>query len=118
MEHTPSKIVQGICKDLNRRDEVGQNKYGTSMDRVDLTTADWLQHNYEELMDAVQYNRAAFFRQQGDDKALATMIDSLQKLVQDVASGQRCSIYSLAALIDNILFQHRLDVTCNSFKKG
>ena len=37
------------------RQQVGQRKYGHSIDRDDLTKSEWLQHLQEELLDAIQY---------------------------------------------------------------
>ena len=37
------------------RQQVGERKYGHSIDRDDLTKAEWLQHLQEELMDAAVY---------------------------------------------------------------
>ena len=30
-------------------------KYGTNLDRTDLSTLDWIQHAQEELMDGILY---------------------------------------------------------------
>ena len=30
-------------------------KYGTNLDRTDLSTAEWIQHAQEELMDGILY---------------------------------------------------------------
>jgi hypothetical protein len=40
---------------IRSRGAVGRKKYGTSMDREDLTPAQWCQHLQEELADALQY---------------------------------------------------------------
>ena len=37
------------------REERGLSKYGTTMDRKDLTTKEWLQHAYEEALDLAVY---------------------------------------------------------------
>jgi hypothetical protein len=37
------------------RSEVGQKKYGVTLDRTDLGLLDWIQHTQEELMDAILY---------------------------------------------------------------
>jgi hypothetical protein len=34
---------------------VGVEKYGTTLDRTDLTMLDWIQHAQEELMDGILY---------------------------------------------------------------
>ena len=37
------------------RSRAGQLKYGTTLDRTDLTPLQWAQHMQEELMDAILY---------------------------------------------------------------
>lgn len=44
---------------IARRDRAGQQKYGVSMDRQDLTIPDWLRHSIEEHADALQYELRA-----------------------------------------------------------
>ena len=51
--------VSEVTRQLIERDAHGQRKYGTSLDRTDLTLGDWLQHQAEELMDGAGYALAA-----------------------------------------------------------
>ena len=51
----PSAILQIVIAELKVREECGLNKYGTTMDRKDLTTKQWLQHAYEEALDLSLY---------------------------------------------------------------
>jgi len=51
----PSAILQIVIAELKVREERGLNKYGTTMDRKDLTTKEWLQHAYEEALDLSLY---------------------------------------------------------------
>lgn len=51
----PSTILQQVIADMRVREERGLNKYGTTMDRKDLTTKQWLQHAYEEALDLSLY---------------------------------------------------------------
>jgi hypothetical protein len=48
-------IVEGVIDQFRTRAEQGKAKYGTTMDRNDLTPMEWIQHLQEELMDAVVY---------------------------------------------------------------
>lgn len=48
-------IVNTVTKKFKDRSEIGINKYGTTMDRNDLSTEEWLVHLQEELMDATLY---------------------------------------------------------------
>lgn len=53
----PSFIVSEVINDLLRREEVGLKKYGTTVDRGDLSIEEWMQHFYEELLDGAVYAR-------------------------------------------------------------
>jgi hypothetical protein len=48
-------IVESLLKKYKDRSEVGIKKYGTTLNREDLNTLDWLKHLQEELMDASLY---------------------------------------------------------------
>lgn len=49
------KIVSSVIDKYSNRSEVGQAKYGTNLERNDLTFIEWLKHLQEELMDATLY---------------------------------------------------------------
>jgi len=51
----PSIHLQQVIADMRVREERGLSKYGTTMDRKDLTTKEWLQHAYEEALDLAVY---------------------------------------------------------------
>lgn len=48
-------IVKSIIQKFIDRSTFGKQKYGTDLDRTDLTTEDWIQHAQEELMDGILY---------------------------------------------------------------
>jgi hypothetical protein len=48
-------IVNRVIDLFKKRSERGLKKYGTTLDRNDLTHVEWLQHLQEELMDAALY---------------------------------------------------------------
>ena len=48
-------IVNAVVRKFEQRSELGQKKYGTTLDRSDLTVPDWITHAQEELMDAILY---------------------------------------------------------------
>jgi hypothetical protein len=52
---SPDSIVQSIIQKFQQRSAVGMNKYGTTLDRNDLTPSEWIQHAQEELMDGILY---------------------------------------------------------------
>ena len=49
------KIVESVIDQFRTRAEEGKRKYGTTMERDDLSPLQWLQHLQEELMDAAVY---------------------------------------------------------------
>ena len=50
-----SKIEDSVCSKILERAEVGLYKYGTTMERTDLSRLEWLIHTQEEAMDMVVY---------------------------------------------------------------
>jgi hypothetical protein len=48
-------IVLSIIEKFKSRSAVGWRKYGTTLDREDLSPLDWIQHAQEELMDGILY---------------------------------------------------------------
>lgn len=54
-EAKTDSIVESVIKQFKQRSEAGINKYGTTLDRNDLTPLQWLTHLSEELQDATLY---------------------------------------------------------------
>ena len=54
MEQTDS-VVRSIVNKFLERSSFGKKKYGTDLDRKDLTTLEWINHAQEELMDGILY---------------------------------------------------------------
>ena len=54
-EPIQDRFVQQIKEKFEQRSQVGIKKYGTTLERDDLNTEDWLTHLGEELMDALLY---------------------------------------------------------------
>lgn len=48
-------IVQSVIHKFVERSVQGKQKYGTDLDRTDLSVLDWIQHAQEEHMDAILY---------------------------------------------------------------
>lgn len=46
-----------VCADIARRQQLGLQKYGTTVEANPLALRQWLQHHYEELLDAAIYAR-------------------------------------------------------------
>lgn len=48
-------IVNSIIDQFTERAKFGLDKYGTDLDRNDLSVLDWIEHAKEEHMDAILY---------------------------------------------------------------
>lgn len=48
-------VVQSVIEKFQQRSEIGQKKYGTTLEENNLPFLDWVQHMQEELMDAILY---------------------------------------------------------------
>ena len=65
------KIVKRVLHKYTERSRVGIEKYGTTLERNDLTPEQWITHLQEELMDATLYIERLLFelkKLQGNDK--------------------------------------------------
>jgi hypothetical protein len=51
----PTGIEAEVCADIAARQQKGIAKYGVTVDDNQLTEREWLQHHYEELLDAAIY---------------------------------------------------------------
>ena len=49
------KIVDAVIRKYQKRSLLGQSKYGTTMDREDLTELEWLKLAQEEALDFSLY---------------------------------------------------------------
>lgn len=58
-----------VCADIARRQALGLNKYGKTVEGNPLPLREWLIHQYEELLDAAIYCRRAIeeLDKQADD---------------------------------------------------
>jgi hypothetical protein len=48
-------VLMAVMAKYWERSRVGQAKYGTNLDRLDVEFSEWLNHLQEELMDATLY---------------------------------------------------------------
>lgn len=48
-------IVHSVIEKFQKRSEIGIKKYGTTLDRTDLSILEWINHAQEEHMDAILY---------------------------------------------------------------
>lgn len=54
-DHTDDTIVNSVVEAFLTRSKIGKEKYGTTLDREDLTPLEWLKHAQEEAMDFTLY---------------------------------------------------------------
>lgn len=59
LPHVPTGTEADVCADIARRQAHGLAKYGTSVRDNPLTLRQWLQHAYEEHLDAAVYLKRA-----------------------------------------------------------
>lgn len=52
---TQDSIVNSVIAQFATRSNIGLEKYGTTLDRDDLTILEWIQHAQEEMMDGTLY---------------------------------------------------------------
>jgi len=52
---TTDSVVYSVVGKFLERSAFGFQKYGTNLDRSDLSVLDWIQHAQEEHMDAILY---------------------------------------------------------------
>lgn len=52
-------IVDSIIDKFVERATIGREKYGTDLDRQDLSLEDWLEHSLQEKMDDILYIQKA-----------------------------------------------------------
>ena len=50
-----SRIEELVIERIRQRAEVGKVKYGTTLERDDLSVKEWLVHLQEELLDGAGY---------------------------------------------------------------
>jgi hypothetical protein len=55
----PTGIEAMVCNEIAMRQKMGINKYQTTVADNPLSLREWLQHQYEELLDAAVYCRRA-----------------------------------------------------------
>lgn len=54
MSHS-DPIVESVRAKLHQRSQAGIAKYGTTMERTDLSRVDWIHHAQEEALDLAVY---------------------------------------------------------------
>ncbi len=55
IQYTEDSVVNKVISSFIERSNIGYKKYGTTLDRDDLSVLNWIQHAQEEHMDAILY---------------------------------------------------------------
>lgn len=55
INQSDDSIIYEVAALMRRRADIGKQTYGTTMDRNDLTTEEWLDHAIEEALDLAIY---------------------------------------------------------------
>lgn len=58
-------VVEQVRAKLLARSQAGIAKYGTMLDRQDLTRLDWLRHAQEEALDLANYLQVLINQEEG-----------------------------------------------------
>lgn len=66
-EPQPTGVEARICKDITSRQQLGIQKYGTTVEENPLSLKDWLQHAYEESLDTAVYLKVAIEKIQNSE---------------------------------------------------
>ena len=82
-EFKPDSIVSKIIARFTSRAEVGFNKYGTNLDRGDLTPTEWHTHLIEELHDAILYTEKARQESIKQDRLITLLMKESFQLSHD-----------------------------------
>jgi len=88
--------VDRACKMIQGRANVGEVKYGVSIDRDDLTASEWAQHAIEELLDGAQY----LIRLKDEMEALQ---EENAELKQELKRNQKQELTDEISLIKNLI---------------
>lgn len=98
-----SGVTAALIGQLLVRDSHGREKYGTTLDRNDLSLMDWLQHQSEELMDGAGYALAA-----KREAERLQRIEKAARLVCGELEGQPMSLRAAFYLrtLDDLLHDH------------
>ena len=93
-----SAIEDSVCVKIKQRAEVGEAKYGTTMEREDFTELDWLVYAQEEALDFVVYLERLI-----QDKRLADENDLEARLRELIANRPHYTITVPISQLEKLL---------------
>lgn len=73
-----SGVEDSVVAKIRQRQEAGLAKYGTTMERTDLSRLDWLRHAQEEAMDLAIYLERLI----RDEEDMAALLDVAKRARQ------------------------------------
>ncbi len=77
-------VVTSVINSFKQRAEFGQQKYGTNLDRTDLSVLEWIQHAQEEHMDAILYlEKLKQLHQPPSNTTTTTNVTTSKKVEED-----------------------------------
>ena len=76
MREDLDSVNRELIQKVIDRAELGVRKYGTTMDREDLSLLNWLQHLQEEMLDACVYIQKILTSSEGVQNAKTNQSDS------------------------------------------
>jgi hypothetical protein len=85
-------VVQSVIDKFISRSVFGKKKYGTDLDRTDLSVADWIQHAQEEQMDGILYLEKL-------KKEILAMEEKMKKMEADMKAAVLSAPVAAAATV-------------------
>lgn len=77
-----SNIEEAVIAKIKQRAAIGEQKYGTTMERTDLSEAQWLKHAQEEAMDLCVYLEKLTQAAISNEQILVVYKDILSEAIQ------------------------------------
>ena len=100
-----SKVEEKVINAIRERAELGEKKYGVTMERKDLSVYDWLNHAQEEAMDL-----SIYLQKCKDEMIVAIPTDRVKEFLLDKLDldPNQCTRQDLLDAIDIILMAQKL----------
>lgn len=103
-------IVNSVVNRFKERSEVGIAKYGTTMDRKDLSTLEWMIHFREELMDGLLYLERVIQDTQKENIIDIMKSDEELGLYADTWTGTGTAHGTTAGILYNEELEKRMNI--------
>lgn len=85
-----SKLLDQLISEFENREKRGLRKYGTTMDRTDLSLSEWVQHALEEAMDLSLY-LTKIKQQLNDTQRFADYQEEDSRISESINTGGKAS---------------------------